>query len=268
MPKHRINGVDLEVLDEGTGQALCFSHGLLWDHHMFGPQIAAFRDKYRVIAWDHRGQGRSEVPPDRSIPIEQVTADAISLIEALGVAPVHFVGLSMGGFVGMRIAARRPELVRSLSLLETAPDAEPRAHLPRYQMLAIAARLFGLNSLLVSRVLKIMCAPSFLVDPANSSRKAELHAILSRNQRSIVKAVYGVLEREPVLNELSKIKCPVLVLRGTEDMAISRERARLSVDAIPAARWVEIEGAGHTSSLERPEAVTRALREFLDTVPS
>jgi 3-oxoadipate enol-lactonase len=263
MPKRRIHGVDLEVQDIGTGPTICFSHGLLWSHRMFAPQIEALRGKYRCVAWDHRGQGQSEVPPTASVTIEQVTADAIALIEETGIAPVHFVGLSMGGFVGMRIAARRPELVRSLSLLETAADPEPRKHLPRYRLLAILARVFGMRGFLVDRVMKIMCAPSFLQDPANAARVAELRAMMSSNDRSIVKAVYGVLEREGVEHELPNIRCPVMVLRGTEDMAIARERS-LRLAELTKARWVEIPGAGHTSSLEQPEAVTRALQDFLE----
>jgi 3-oxoadipate enol-lactonase len=266
MPKRRIHGAELEVQDVGTGPAVCFSHGLLWDHHMFAPQIEALRSKYRCVAWDHRGQGQSEVPPTRSVTIEQVTSDAIALIEELGLAPVHFVGLSMGGFVGMRIAARRPELVRSLSLLETAADPEPPKHLPRYRLLALLARIFGMRGFLVDRVMKIMCAPSFLADPANQARVAELRAMMAGNDRSVVKAVYGVLEREGVEHELPQIRCPVLVLRGTEDKAIARERAHRLAE-LTKARWIEIPGAGHTSSLEKPEAVTSALQDFLDSVP-
>lgn len=268
MAKRRINGATLEILDEGTGPTLCFSHGLLWDHRMFGPQIAALRDQFRCVAWDHRGQGQSEVPPGRIVTIEQVTSDAIALIEELGTAPVHFVGLSMGGFVGMRIAARRPELIRSLVLMETAPDPEPPEHLPRYRMLALAARLFGMRRFLVKRVMKIMCSPSFLEDPANAARVAELEAMMAGNQRSIVKAVNGVLEREAVEPELSKIRCPTMVLWGTGDKAIGRERARKTLAHVPHAEWVEIEGAGHTATLERPEPVTAALRAFLEKAAS
>lgn len=268
MSKVKVSGAELEVLDQGKGPPVFMSHGLLWSHGMYAPQIAALRDRYRIIAWDHRGQGQSEVPGARSVPIEQVTEDAIALIEQFGLAPVHFVGLSMGGFVGMRIAARRPELIRSLSLLATAPDPEPPANLPRYRMLALAARLFGMNGLLVSQVLKIMCAPSVLADPESQVRVDAMRQMLSGNRRSIVKAVYGVLERQGALHELKNIRCPVLVLRGTEDMAIARERTQLLVQNIEGARFVEIEGAGHTATLERPERVTAALGAFLDEVTS
>lgn len=261
----QVRDTELEVLDTGGEgrETVCFSHGLLWDHRMFEPQIARLRERYRCVAWDHRGQGRSAVPAARSVPIEEVTADAVALVETLGVAPVHFVGLSMGGFVGMRIAARRPELVRTLALLETAPDPEPRAHLPRYRTLAAIARLFGVRGFLADRVLKIMCAPEFLADRANAARVAVLRARLMENGPSIVKAVNGVLEREGVEHELAAIRCPVLVVRGTGDAAIARDRARKVLAHVPHARWVEVEGAGHTSTLEAPDAVTDALVAFL-----
>lgn len=263
----QVGDTRLEVLDTGVGeQTICFSHGLLWSHRMYLPQIEALRGRYRCVAWDHRGQGGSDVPDDRLVSIERVTADATRLIEQLGVAPVHFVGLSMGGFVGMRLAARRPDLVRSLSLLDTAADPEPRAHLGRYGLLKFAAGWFGVNRLLADRVLRIMCANVFLDDPANAAKVGELRGMLMENRRTITKAVDGVLERDGVEHELSRIRCPTMVLRGTGDAAISRERALALVDAIAGARWVEIEGAGHTSTLERPDAVTEALRSFLDSL--
>ncbi|MEZ4241320.1 MAG: alpha/beta fold hydrolase [Myxococcota bacterium] len=266
--KLAVGGVQLEVQDTGgDGPTVCFSHGLLWDHRMFGPQVEALRGRYRCVAWDHRGQGQSEVPPGRIVTIEQVTADAIALIEQLGTAPVHFVGLSMGGFVGMRIAARRPELVRSLVLLETAADPEPRDHLPRYRALSLVARLFGVNRWLAGRVLKIMCGKSFLADPALAARVDVLRAMLMDNRRDVVKAVNGVLERAAVTDELPRIACPTLVVRGTEDAAIALPRARALVEAIAGATWAEVEGAGHTSTLERPEAVTALLERFLDAQP-
>lgn len=263
------NTAGLHVEDTG-GEGLptvCFSHGLLWSARMFAPQIEALRGRYRCVAWDHRGQGRSAVPPGRIVTIEQVYADAVALIERLGVGPVHFVGLSMGGFVGMRLGARRPDLVRSLALLETAADPEPRNHLPRYRLLALAARLFGVNRPLADRVLRIMVARSVLEDPALAERVDALRAQLMENGPSVVKAVNGVLEREGVEQEVRRIRCPALVVRGTEDAAIALHRARALAEAIPGAEWAEVEGAGHTSTLERPEAVTALLERFFDAQP-
>lgn len=246
----------------GEGPIVAFSHGLLWSADMYRPQIEALRDRYRCIAWDHRGQGRSDVPEGDEVSIETVTDDAIALVESLG-EPVHFVGLSMGGFVGMRLAARRPELVRSLALLETASDPEPSANVPKYKRLNLAARYLGMQSFLVKKVMPIMFAQSFLDDPDRQGEVREQERQMRSNAPSIYKAVNGVIRREACTHELRAIQCPTLVLRGTEDAAIARERSRGLLEHIEQATWVEVEGAGHTSTMEQPEAVNAALEAHL-----
>src|SRR5690606_29606523 len=110
--------------------------------------------------------------------------DALALLEHLHAAPCHFVGLSMGGFVGMRIAARHPSLLRSLSLLATAADAEPAANLPRYRLLNSIVRRLGPRPV-SSRVMPIMFGPSFLNDPARAAERERWRAELARNRRTI-----------------------------------------------------------------------------------
>ena len=77
----KVNGLELAVDDTGDGPTICFSHGLLWSKEMYAPQIEALKDRFRCVAWDHRGQGASEVPWDDVVTIEQVTADAAALIQ-------------------------------------------------------------------------------------------------------------------------------------------------------------------------------------------
>src|SRR6478672_240051 len=125
MPTIRVNNTELYYEESGSGpETIVFSHGLLMDHTMFAAQQAAFSSSYRVIVYDHRGQGAS---PDANSGYDMDTAaeDAAALIRALRAAPCHFAGLSMGGFAGMRLAARRPELIRTLTLMNTGPDPEP-----------------------------------------------------------------------------------------------------------------------------------------------
>jgi len=264
----KVRDTRLWVEDSQDGdEVVCFSHGLLWSAGMYGPQVDVLRARYRCVAWDHRGQGRSDVPAGDEASIEDCTDDAIALIESLDVGSVHFVGLSMGGFVGMRVAARRPDLVKSLALLETAADPEPAANIPKYKRLNLAARWLGVPGWLAKKVLPIMFAPSFLADPARAEDVKEMTRRMQTNKKSVYKAVNGVIRRKGCTDELSRIRCPTLVLRGTEDQAIARERSMALVEAIEGATWVEIEGAGHTSTLEQPEAVTRALLEHLHRVP-
>jgi pimeloyl-ACP methyl ester carboxylesterase len=264
MPRLCVNGTELHYEDSGgTGPAVAFSHGLLFDTRLFEAQVAALRGRYRCVAWDHRGQGRSADDPRGAIDIETVTADAAALIETLDLAPVHFVGLSMGGFVGLRLAARRPELLRSLVLMDTSADPEPRANVPRYRLLNFVARFLGLG-VVASRVLPILFARSFLSDRANSARVAEQRRRLVANRRSIWRAVNGVIERAGVAHELGRIRLPTLVMVGDEDVATVPAKAEALRDGIAGATLLRIPRAGHSAPVENPEAVTAALRGFLD----
>lgn len=267
-----IRGARLHVEDTGEGAAdgvrevVLLSHGLLWNTNLFSPQVAALRCRYRCIAWDHRGQGRSEVPVDGDeITIEEVTADAIELIEQLDVAPCHFVGLSMGGFVGTRIASRRPELVRSLVLIDTTAEPEDPANVNRYRVLNLLARTIGVKAVL-SRVVPIMAGATVLQDPTLADRRTHILDNLGANSRSIYKAVNGVVRREGNVDELAAISCPVTILHGEEDAAISQERASCLVDGIPQATWVDVPKAGHSSTVENPDFVTAAITDHLDRV--
>src|SRR5574341_1081632 len=173
MPEIQINGVRLHYTDEGSGpQAIVFAHGLLWSGRMFEAQVNALKDRYRCVTFDFRGQGQSEVSRD-GYDIETLYGDAAALIGALGCAPCHFVGLSMGGFVAMRLAARCPELVRSMILLETSADPEPEENVPRYRLLNLIARWLSLR-LVAGPVMRIMFGQTFLNDPARAAQREEM----------------------------------------------------------------------------------------------
>src|SRR5690606_22536707 len=144
MPMIEVNGTSLYYEDTGAGsETIVFSHGLLWGTEMFAPQIAALRDRYRCIAWDHRGQGRSAADHRHCIGMELLWQDAVALLDKLGVSRVCFVGLSMGGFVAMRVAARNPELVKKLILIETTIGPEPLENVRRYRLLNTIYRTLG-----------------------------------------------------------------------------------------------------------------------------
>lgn len=265
----RVNGTELYYEDTGpgsTGETIAFSHGLLWSTELFARQIEALRGRYRCIAWDHRGQGKSAADHRAHIGMELVWHDAMLLLEALGVGPVHFCGLSMGGFVGMRMAARRPDLVRSLMLLETSADEEPIENVGRYRLLNRIVRLVGAWPVR-DRVAQIMFGETFL---AERSRHTELRRFLEimTRRRDIWRAVNGVVDRAPVAAELPRITAPTLIVVGDEDVATPRAKAEHIARAIPHARLVTIPRAGHSSSVEEPAAVTAALEAFLAALPA
>ena len=263
MPEIQVAGARLYYEDSGgSGPAVVFAHGLLWSTSMWRFQVAAFRDRYRCLAFDFRGQGRSEVTAS-GYDMETLTLDTAQLIEKLVAGPVHFAGLSMGGFVGMRLAARRPELVRTLALLDTAADPEPPLNRPKYAALGLLTRLLG-TRLLTGEVMKVMFARSFLQDPARAALRAEQRQQLIDNRLAgSLRATAGVMQRKGVERaELARIGCPTRVISGAEDAAIVPARSRRLQEQIPGARFVSIPRAGHTATVEEPEAVNAALREL------
>src|SRR6476620_12369964 len=143
MPTIHVNGVNLFYKESGIGpETIVFSHGLLMDHTMFEPQRAAFEKQYRVIAYDHRAQGQSQ-DPGQGYDMDTLADDAAALITVLNAAPCHFAGLSMGGFVGMRLAAHHPELIRTLTLMNTTATKENLLNRIKYAFLAQMVKIFS-----------------------------------------------------------------------------------------------------------------------------
>ena len=266
MPTLQVNGATLWYEEHGSGpETVVFAHGLLWSGRMFDAQVAALADRYRCITFDFRGQGRSEVT-EGGYDMDTLSDDAAALIEALGCAPCHFVGLSMGGFIGMRLAAQRPELVRSLVLMETSADSEPAENVPRYRMLGGIVRVLGRLGmrLVMPRVMRIMFGRTFLADPGREAdRQIWRERGMDNHPRGIVRALQGVIDRRPIHAELGKISVPTLVMVGDEDVATIPAKAERIHAAIPCSRLVTIPGAGHTSSVEQPAFVNAALESFL-----
>jgi len=264
----KVNGADLHVVDSGgSGPAIVFSHGLLWSTAMWRFQLAEFGGRYRCIAYDHRGQGKSEVTRS-GYDMDTLASDAAALISQLHAAPAHFVGLSMGGFVGMRIAARRPELLRSLVLMETASDREPWRSRPKYAAMNFFTRFVGTKPF-VPVVMKILFAQPFLTDPERAALRSEMEQELAGERLTgMRRAVSGVTARKGVsATELAKIRAPTLVISRELDSAVVPARSRRTASQIPGAKFVTIPRAGHTSALEEPEAVNRALRDFWGSLP-
>ena len=268
MPLHQLStGVALHVeiheplSGNANAETIVFSHGLLWSGRMFAAQVEAFRHTYRVITYDHRGQGKSDVPED-GYDMDTLYEDAIALIMSLKISPCHFAGLSMGGFVGMRLAARRPDLLRSLILLETTADPEPSENRGKYRLLNNVVRWIGVWAV-VGPVMKIMFSRSFLANPARAADRKTWQNELKKNKSTITRAVNGVIDREGVREELARITLPTLIIVGDEDVATVPEKARRIHVEIAGSTLVIIPRAGHSSSVEEPEAVNAAVADFL-----
>jgi 3-oxoadipate enol-lactonase len=263
MPKIQINGVSTYYETFGTGgETIVFAHGLLWSGRMFDDQIAVLKNRYRCIAFDFRGQGQTEIT-QTGYDMETLYADTVVLIESLGMAPCHFVGLSMGGFIGLRVASRRPDLLKSLSLLATSADAETEANQKRYRLLAMIAGALGLR-VVAGQVMPLMFGKTFLNDPNRAEQKRQWRERLIANHRlGATRAAMGVSNRAPVLDEISRIKTPTLIVAGEEDAALPNEQSKRMHSQITNSKLVILPRAGHTPSVEEPEAITRLLEDFI-----
>lgn len=266
MPKIHVNGVNLHYEEHGAGaETIVFSHGLLWSGRMFEKQVEALKDRYCCITYDHRGQGQTEVTRS-GYDIDTLTEDAAALIAQLGAAPCHFVGLSMGGFVGQRLAIRRPELLHSLTLIETSADPEPGENAPKYRLLGLVGRYLGFG-LVADRVMPIMFGRTFMTDPARAEERDVWRRYLIANDRTgIYRALMGVINRQGVYDQMDRIDLPTLIIVGDEDVATIPAKSERMHDRIKGSRLVRIPQAGHTSTVENPTAVNAALAEFLATV--
>ena len=266
MPMIEIGEARLHYTDEGSGpETIVFSHGLLMSGGMFAAQVEALKDRYRCITYDHRGQGGSAVT-ESGYDMETLSEDAARLIEALDAGPCHFAGLSMGGFVGIRLATRRPELLRSLILLETSADPEPAETQKKYRMLNFVARWFGLRTV-IGQVMPIMFGQTFLNDPERKELRDRWRThIVSNDRIGITRAVTGVVERRGVMDEIGGIDLPVLVVVGDEDVATVPEKSERIHAAIPGSNLIRIPRAGHSATIEQPEAVNRVLVSHLDSI--
>jgi pimeloyl-ACP methyl ester carboxylesterase len=263
MPYLTVNDANLWYEDSGQGQeTVVFSHGFLMNHGMFDEQVRSLEDTYRCVRYDHRGQGKSEVA-ESGYDIESLAGDAARLIRKLDCAPCHFAGLSMGGFVGLRLAIHHPELLRSLTLMETSADAEPKRSRRRYSMMAKFAAWFGFR-LLVGPISRIMFGETFMHNPDMRPKlESWQKTVLSADRAGILKAVDGVLDRQGVYGRLRDVTTPTLIIVGDEDRATPLSRAQRMHEAIAGSKLSVIPGAGHSSPIEQPERVTSSLLDFL-----
>lgn len=166
----------------------------------------------------------------------------------------------------MRVALARPELVRSLVLVDTSADAEPPANRPRYRLMRLVAGWFGLRAV-VGRLMPILFGPAFLADPARAAeRDLYRQRLLANHPVGILRAVDGVLAREGLAHRLPALSVPTLVVVGEHDVATPPAKAGALAGAIPGARLVVVPGAGHTATLEAPAQVNAAIAAFLDEV--
>ena len=265
VPTIFVNGVNLFYKESGKGpETIVFSHGLLMDHTMFEPQRAVFEKQYRVIAYDHRAQGQSQ-DPGRGYDMSSLADDAAMLVRGLNAVPCHFAGLSMGGFVGMRLASHHPDLIRTLTLMNTTATKEKAANRIKYAFLAQMVKIFS-PAPFTSIAVKELFGQTTRRSADRRPMLEHWTGKLRERPRNIARSLSAVMNRREFrATEMAAIRCPTLVITGEDDTAQRPENSKSMLAGIRGARHVNIFGAGHTSSLETPDAVTAAMQELLQS---
>jgi pimeloyl-ACP methyl ester carboxylesterase len=227
--------------------------------------VDALKDAYDVVAVDLRGQGRSETTEDQAAyDMWNQAEDVYGLIQELGLGPVHWVGLSMGGFIGMRLALTHPEAIRDMVLLDTQARPEDPERVERYDAFCEVVWDGQLEAV------EPALPPIFFSDRFIAEHPDEVEAWLGflrgGNHRGMVMATRGVNGRDDITDRLGEIGVPTLVLHGSEDAAIDVDRGEALAAGIPGARFELIDGAGHQSNVDTPDVVSQKIRAFLDQV--
>jgi pimeloyl-ACP methyl ester carboxylesterase len=265
MPTIHINGAQIYYETVGAGaEVIVFIHGLMLASESYEAQVEALKDRYRVITFDLRGQGRSEKTRAR-LGIDSLAEDAVVLIEKLTTDRVHVVAFSMGTFIAMRVAARRPDLVRSLCLIGPSADAEEPKNMPKYRRLIRFVRVFG-PRLVASRLMMILFGDTYLNAPEVAPQRRRWRQVVERLPRALHRAAAASVHRQAITEELPRIAAPTLIISGDEDRPISPARARAVHAGIAGSRLLAFESTGHAVMIERAGAFNTALTSFLRDV--
>ncbi|MGO8884131.1 MAG: alpha/beta fold hydrolase [Streptosporangiaceae bacterium] len=254
MPTATVNGTDICYADSGaTGPAVLLSHGFLMDHTMFDPQVAALAPEFRIITWDARAFGGTRAAG--SFSYWDGAADALGLLDHLGLEEAVLGGMSQGGFVSLRAALLAPQRVRALILQDTQAGQEDPALAAGYEQLEEAWLEHGpapVQDLVASIILGPGEWPGWLAKWAVQDR-AELTL-----------AFRCLMDRDDITGRLGQITCPALVIHGTSDAAIPLALGEALRDGLGGdAELVAVEGGSHAANLTHPDQVSAAMLAFL-----
>jgi 3-oxoadipate enol-lactonase len=261
MPIFEAEDAELFYEDTGHGEPVLLLHGLGGSTADWAPQVEALAPRYRVLGLDARGSGRSR---DRRHPagpfsVKQFADDAARLLDALGAAPAHVVGLSLGGMIAFQLAVDHPRCVRTLTIVNSVPALVPRTLAERLRLglrLGVA-RLFGpagMARLLVRRLFP---------HPEQAPLRWRFLEAMARNDKRAYVASQRALVGWSVLDRIGAIEAPVLVVASERDYwpvadkeAYARRMKRAEVAVVA--------DAGHALPIEAPDRFNRLLATFLD----
>ena len=250
--------IDLHYRIEGPSGApvLVLSHALGLSMSMWDPQVASLSHDFRVVRHDHRGHGRSPVP-DGPYRIEDFGRDLLHLLARLALERVSFCGLSLGGMVGMWLAANAPRRVDRLVVCCTA------ARMPRPEDYAARARLVRAQGMaaVADTVIGRWFTPAFLT--GSPDIVAGIKALLLATPPEGYAATCEALAAMDLRGDLSRINASTLVIAGAEDQSTPVDQAEEIARRIPAAELAVIPDAAHLANVEQPQAFTNRILDHL-----
>jgi 3-oxoadipate enol-lactonase len=248
----------LHSVQDGPADApvLVLGPSLGTDLGMFDAQVPELARTHRVIRYDLRGHGGSDVLAG-PCTVDDLARDVVSLLDELGVDRFSYAGVSLGGAVGQQLALTVPDRLDRLVVLASAAQfPDPASWTER----AERVRAEGTDFLVPSRI-GAWVTPEFARSrPDETERLLQMLRSTPREGYAACSEAVGTFD---VRDRLVEITAPTLVVAGAEDPATPPETVRLIADGIPGARFVVIPQASHLVSAEQPEAVTARIREFL-----
>jgi 3-oxoadipate enol-lactonase len=242
--------------------AIVLWHSFLCDGGMWRGQVEPLSALGRVLVFDGPGHGKSEVPPTFTL---EDNADAlVDAFDDLGVESSVMVGLSWGGMIGMRLALRHAKRVRALALLDTSAEPDERARIIKYRLMISFTRRFGMPRALTDSQVTPMFFSGRTIASKPELVERTIRAANGFPRDGLARAALAVLiHRKDILGKIDAIRVPTLVICGAEDRATEVPHSQRIAERISGSRLVIIQGAGHLSALERPDAVNEVLVPFV-----
>lgn len=252
------DGVSLEVLTDGAGDPVVLLPGLGTDASAFARQTPLLAERFRVHAVNPRGVGLSDAPEADAYEVVQTAADAA----AVCAGPLHLIGASLGAAAAIELALDQPERVRTLTLITPFVEASPRLVAVAEGWRRMAAE--ATPETLAAALLPWFFSSSFLADAAARSRTVRgLAQTVSRVPATTLhRMAAGMAHWSGTRSgDLARIAVPTLVVAAGEDLLTPDAPAVAA--AIPDAKLLAVEGAGHAVALEAPDAVNDAIAAHL-----
>ena len=257
-----VNETRLYYESMGEGQPIVLIHGGAVDRRMWDDQVQAFAEHYRVIRYDLRGSGKSEIPKKRFSNVE----DLLHLLRLLHVDKAYLLGLSRGGGVAADFTLEHPELVDALILASSNLGGVPDAYRNMLTASFSTARDEG-----VSKAVQVwLDDPYQAPSPENVAARQRFREIVDENLVVNLFLLFGtkLVQRPdvPAFQRISNIRVPTLILSGERDHPDARANYDRAAATIPRAKKLVIPGAAHLVNVDQPEQFNRAVLDFLSNL--